>query len=61
MKMVPLRKGLCWISRVVRESDMKSDWQAEVGSQEDSHMYIVLLHTTVGRYLNIVRAGGMAL
>lgn len=46
---------------MVRESDMKSDWQAEVGSQEDSHMHIVLLHTTVGRYLNIVRAGEMAL
>lgn len=38
---------------------MKSDWPAEAGSQEDSDMYIILLHTTVGRYLNIVRAGGL--
>lgn len=40
---------------------MKSDWQAEVGSQENSDMYTFLLHTTVGRYLNTVRAGRMAL
>lgn len=46
---------------MIRESDMKSDWQAEVGSQEDSDMYTFLLHTIVGRYLNIVRAGRMAL
>lgn len=46
---------------MIRESDMKSDWQAEVGSQDDSDTYIILLHTTVGRYLNIVRAGRMAL
>lgn len=40
---------------------MKSDWQAEAGSQKDSHMYIFLLHTTIGRFLNTVRTGRMAL